>query len=119
MVIDSGVEPWREVQEHANLNYDCHCNRIFLPDSSIHLAPHATPCSDYAAHLSIREEALAPPPSPSAFRRHIFLFCFLFCSRLPRPSPFSLLLAGLLAWPGNHAIMRGRMSCLEGGGPGR
>lgn len=35
MVIDSGVEPWREVQGHANLNYDCPCNRIFLPHSSI------------------------------------------------------------------------------------
>lgn len=31
MVIDSGVERWGEVQEHANLNYDCPCNRIFLP----------------------------------------------------------------------------------------
>lgn len=39
MLIDSGVEPWREVQEHANLNYDCHCNRILLPDSSIRRAP--------------------------------------------------------------------------------
>ena len=35
MVIDSRAEEWREVQRKANLSYDCHCNRIFSPDSSI------------------------------------------------------------------------------------
>lgn len=113
MVTDCGVEPWREVQEHANLNYDCHCNRIFLPGSSIHLAPRATPCSDYAAHLSIREEAPALPPAPSAFCLPPPHLSVVERPVFPPPRCLANLASSI---GGNHAAMWGRVRSLETGG---
>lgn len=109
MVIDSGVEPRREVQEHANLSYDCHCNRIFLPDSSIHLAPRATP-SKCAAHLSIREQApsaFRSPPSATAFFSSLSPRSPAAVSVFPPPGRLANLASTL---GGNRAAMGGRVS---------
>lgn len=104
MVIDSRAVRRREVQRKANLSYDCHCNRIFSPDSSIRptVARYA-PYSDYDAHLSITKTGdggrtcapTRPPRLRSENTRHRFSITTIFRIAAPRSLPAQFLSSSL------------------------